>query len=144
MGQTTIPYGSPSCPSPVRRPLCCRCSADHLNRLTGKLPLQSDAEGSLRFQSGNELPVVRWLDLSVGRRRSDFDLINLVGGKPIMGERYAEGARARTWTFAGQPHQSDPQADFRRRQDDAAAHPRTNCAAWPAWATTADPSRKTS
>ena len=94
MGQTTIPYGSPQAvqvqsaglfAASMQRPTT-------LNRLTGKLPQQSDAEGSLRFQSGNELPVVRCMDLSKSAGDEvTFDLINPVGGKPIMGERYAEG-----------------------------------------------------
>ena len=66
MADTTIPYGSPQAvqvqsaglfAASMQRPTI-------LNRLTGKLPQQADAEGSLRFQSGNELPVVRCMDLS--------------------------------------------------------------------------------
>jgi len=82
MPQTTIPYGSPQAvkvqsaglfAANMQRPTT-------LNRLTGKLPTQADAENNLRFQSGNELPIMRCMDL-----------INPVGGKPIMGEEYAEG-----------------------------------------------------
>ena len=94
MGDTVIPYGSPQAvqvqsaglfAASMQRPTM-------LNRLTGKLPQQSDAEGSLRFQSGNELPVVRCMDLSkAAGDEVTFDLINPIGGKPIMGEAYAEG-----------------------------------------------------
>ena len=94
MGDTVIPYGSPQAvqvqsaglfAASMQRPTM-------LNRLTGKLPQQSDAEGSLRFQSGNELPVVRCMDLSKSAGDEvTFDLINPIGGKPIMGEQYAEG-----------------------------------------------------
>ena len=94
MADTTIPYGSPQAvqvqsaglfAASMQRPTI-------LNRLTGKLPQQADAEGSLRFQSGNELPVVRCMDLSkAAGDEVTFDLINPVGGKPIMGEQYAEG-----------------------------------------------------
>ena len=94
MPQTVIPYGSPQAvqvqsaglfAASMQRPTT-------LNRLTGKLPQQADAEGNLRFQSGNEMPIVRCMDLS--KNAGDevtFDLINPIGGKPIMGERFAEG-----------------------------------------------------
>ncbi|MCK4786543.1 MAG: N4-gp56 family major capsid protein [Desulfobacteraceae bacterium] len=63
-----------------------------LNRLTGKLPQQSDAEGKLRFQSPNDMPVVRCMDLTkMAGDEVTFDLINPMSGKPIMGERVAEG-----------------------------------------------------
>jgi len=63
-----------------------------LGRLTGQLPQQSDAESKLRFQSVNEMPIVRCMDLT--KQAGDevtFDLINPIGGKPIMGENVAEG-----------------------------------------------------
>ena len=94
MADTSIPYGSPQAvqvqsaglfAASMQRPTT-------LNRLTGKLPQQADAESNLRFQSGNELPVVRCMDLSkAAGDEVTFDLINPVGGKPIMGEQYAEG-----------------------------------------------------
>lgn len=94
MAETVIPYGSPQAvqiqsaglfAANMQRPTT-------LNRLTGKLPQQADAEASLRFQSGNELPIVRCMDLSkAAGDEVTFDLINPVGGKPIMGEEYAEG-----------------------------------------------------
>ncbi|TJZ60313.1 phage capsid family protein, partial [Chitiniphilus eburneus] len=63
-----------------------------LNRLTGKLPQQADASATLRFQSKNELPVVRCMDLAkTAGDEVTFDLINPINGKPIMGEHYAEG-----------------------------------------------------
>lgn len=94
MPQTVIPYGSPQAvkvqsaglfAASMQRPTV-------LNRLTGKLPQQADAENTLRNQSGNEMPIVRCMDLtkSAGDEVT-FDLINPIGGKPIMGERYAEG-----------------------------------------------------
>lgn len=94
MPQTVIPYGSPQAvqvqsaglfAANMQRPTT-------LNRLTGKLPQQSDAESNLRFQSGNELPIVRCMDLSKSAGDEiTFDLINPIGGKPIMGGAYAEG-----------------------------------------------------
>ena len=71
-----------------------------MNRLTGKLPTQSDAENKLRFQSPNDLPIVRCMDLTkTAGEEITFDLINPLGGKPIMGERNAEGL-GRSMSFA--------------------------------------------
>lgn len=94
MPTTSIPYGSPQAvqiqsaglfAANMQRPTT-------LGRLTGKLPTQADAESNLRFQSSNELPIVRCMDLT--KKAGDeitFDLINPIGGKPIMGEKMAEG-----------------------------------------------------
>lgn len=102
MGITNIPYGSPQAvqiqsaglfAANMQRPTV-------LNRLTGKLPQQSDAESNLRFQSSNELPIVRAMDLT--KNAGDeitFDLINPLGGKPIMGEQNAEGL-GKTMSFS--------------------------------------------
>ncbi|WP_375592291.1 N4-gp56 family major capsid protein [Chitiniphilus eburneus] len=94
MPETTIPYGSPQAvtvqsaglfAASMQRPTV-------LNRLTGKLPQQADASATLRFQSKNELPVVRCMDLAkTAGDEVTFDLINPINGKPIMGEHYAEG-----------------------------------------------------
>ena len=94
MPTTSIPYGSAQAvqiqsaglfAANMQRPTT-------LGRLTGKLPTQADAVSNLRFQSGNELPIVRCMDLT--KKAGDeitFDLINPIGGKPIMGEKIAEG-----------------------------------------------------
>ncbi len=94
MGQTTIAYGSPQAvklqsaglfAANMQRPTM-------INRLTGKLSQQANAEANLRFQSSNDYPVVRCMDLtkSAGDEVT-FDLINPIGGIPIMGEENAEG-----------------------------------------------------
>jgi N4-gp56 family major capsid protein len=71
-----------------------------LNRLTGKLPQQSDAEKTIRRQSSNDYPVVRCMDLTkVAGEEITFDLINPMGGKPIMGSAMAEG-RGRAMNFS--------------------------------------------
>lgn len=98
MGSTVIAYGSPQAvklqsaglfAANMQRPTT-------LNRLAGKLPQQSDAESKLRFQSPNELPIVRCLDLTkVAGDEITFDLVNPIGGKPIMGDAKAEGRGAR-------------------------------------------------
>jgi N4-gp56 family major capsid protein len=92
--KTNIPYGSPQAVQLQSAGLFAanmqRLSV--INRLAGKLPTQSDAESNLRFQSSNEMPIVRCMDLT--KKAGDevtFDLINPVGGKPIMGGENAEG-----------------------------------------------------
>lgn len=63
-----------------------------LNRLSGQLPKQADAEKSLRWQSDNSMPIVRCMDLTkTAGDQITIDLVNPIGGKPIMGERNAEG-----------------------------------------------------
>ena len=71
-----------------------------LNRLTGKMPQQADAEGTIRKQSSKTMPIVRAVDLAKGAGDEiTFDLINPLGGKPIMGGDYAEG-RGRALSFS--------------------------------------------
>lgn len=94
MGQTTIPYGSPLAvkaqsvalfAATMQRPTS-------LGRLAGPMPKQDDAESNLRVQTSADYPVVRAMDLSKGPGDEvTFDLVNPVGGKPIMGGRMAEG-----------------------------------------------------
>jgi N4-gp56 family major capsid protein len=94
MGQTTIPYGSAQAVQLQSAGLFAANMqrATALNRLTGKMPTQSDAESNLRFQSSTDYPVVRCMDLTkMAGDEVTFDLINPIGGKPIMGERNAEG-----------------------------------------------------
>ena len=63
-----------------------------LNRLCGKFPKQSDAESKLRNQTSTDYPIVRCRDLQkMAGDEITFDLINPIGGKPIMGGRMAEG-----------------------------------------------------
>jgi hypothetical protein len=65
-----------------------------------------------------------------------FDLINPMGGKPIMGARMAEGRGRSDELLAGPPaHQPGALPDQRRRHDDAAAHRARAAQAWLApWA----------
>jgi len=63
-----------------------------LNRLTGPMPTQANAESSIRMQSSNTYPIVVSKDLS--KTAGDeilFDLVNPLGGLPIMGGENAEG-----------------------------------------------------
>ena len=94
MPTTNIPYGSDQAVKLQSIGLFAACMQrpTTIGRLTGSLPKQADAEKNLRFQSGNEMPIVRCMDLT--KKAGDevtFDLINPIGGKPIMGERIAEG-----------------------------------------------------
>ena len=94
MANTHIPYGSPQAVQLQSLGLFASCMQrpTTIGRLTGKLPTQGDAEKNLRFQSSNEMPIVRCMDLTKkAGDEVDFDLINPIGGKPIMGERHAEG-----------------------------------------------------
>ncbi|MDP9895374.1 N4-gp56 family major capsid protein [Variovorax boronicumulans] len=94
MSQTSIPYGSPLAlkaqsvalfAATMQRPT-------NLGRLAGPMPTQSDAESNLRVQSSADYPIVRSMDLSkVAGDEVTFDLVNPIGGKPIMGGRMAEG-----------------------------------------------------
>jgi len=65
-------------------------------RLTGKMPKQADAESNLRVQSSTEMPIVQVMDLTrLAGDEVTFDLVNPIGGKPIMGGRLAEGLGAK-------------------------------------------------
>lgn len=63
-----------------------------MNRLTGPAPQQSQAEAKLKGQSSPDFPLVRVTDLS--KQAGDtvsVDMFNVIGGRPIMGDRNAEG-----------------------------------------------------
>lgn len=60
--------------------------------LTGPSPKQAAAERKLKGQSSPDYPIVRVTDLSRGPGdQVSVDLINITAGKPIMGDRNAEG-----------------------------------------------------
>lgn len=63
-----------------------------INRITGQLPKQPSAENTLRWQSDNAMPIVRCMDLTkTAGDEITIDLINPIGGKPVMGEQNIEG-----------------------------------------------------
>ena len=102
MGATNIPYGSAQAIVLQSVGLFAANMQRNttLNRLTGKFPTQSDAEHTMRKQSSNEMPIVRCMDLQkMAGDEITFDLINPMGGKPIMGGQMAEG-RGRQMTFS--------------------------------------------
>lgn len=65
----------------------------NLNALTGPAPKQSDAEAQIKQQTNAGMPFVRVSDLSTDPKgdKVTVDAFNITGGKPIMGDRNAEG-----------------------------------------------------
>lgn len=91
---TNLPYGSPQAITIQSAGLFAANMQRNttIGRLTGKFPQQAEAESTIRKQSSNQMPIVRAMDLQ--RMAGDeitFDLINPMGGKPIMGSNNAEG-----------------------------------------------------
>lgn len=64
-----------------------------LNALTGSAPKQSDAEANIKLQTDPGMPFVRITDLSTDPKgdKVTVDAFNVTSGKPIMGDRNAEG-----------------------------------------------------
>jgi len=94
MSITNLPYGSDQAIRIQSAGLFAACMQRNttLNRLTGSMPTQADAEGAMRVQSSNKYPIVLCKDLSkTAGEEITFDLINPLGGKPIMGGANAEG-----------------------------------------------------
>lgn len=99
---TNIPYGSPQAIVLQSAGLFAANMQRNttMNRLTGKFPQQAQAEATIRKQSSNEMPIVRAMDLQkMAGEEITFDLINPMGGKPIMGSNVAEG-RGRAMSFS--------------------------------------------
>lgn len=102
MSSTNIPYGSPLAIKLQSAGLFAANMQRNttLNRLTGKLPQQASAEATIRRQSSSEMPIVRCMDLTkMPGDEVTFDLINPMGGVPIMGSEYAEG-RGQSMSFS--------------------------------------------
>lgn len=67
-----------------------------LNNLVGNAPTQSMAEGVLRQQSSEFMPIVQVMDLiKTAGDKVTVDAINVVKGRPIMGDQNAEGKGAK-------------------------------------------------
>lgn len=91
---TNLPYGSPQAITIQSAGLFAANMQRNttLGRLTGKFPQQAEAESTIRKQSATEMPIVRCMDLQkMAGDEVTFDLINPMGGKPIMGSNNAEG-----------------------------------------------------
>lgn len=65
----------------------------NLNAMTGPAPKSGDAEDTLKLQTDPGMPFVRIRDLSSDPKgdKVTVDAFNVTGGKPIMGDRNAEG-----------------------------------------------------
>jgi hypothetical protein len=65
----------------------------NLSAMTGPAPKQADAEATLKQQTDAGMPFVRITDLASSPKgdKVTVDAFNVVGGKPIMGDRNAEG-----------------------------------------------------
>lgn len=65
----------------------------NLNALTGPAPTLDNAEANIRQQTDPAMPFVRITDLSTDPKgdKVTVDAFNVTGGKPIMGDRNAEG-----------------------------------------------------
>lgn len=60
--------------------------------LTGPQPKQADAEAKLKIQTTPGMPVIRVTDLSkMAGDTVSVDCVDITGGKPLMGDRNAEG-----------------------------------------------------
>lgn len=64
----------------------------NLNAMTGPAPKQSDAEATLKQQTDAGMPFVRITDLASDKGdKVTVDAFDVVSGKPLMGDRNAEG-----------------------------------------------------
>ena len=91
---TNIPYGSPLANKLQSAGLFAANMQRNttINRLTGKFPQQANAENTIRQQTTTNMPIVRCMDLTkMAGDEIEFDFVNHLGGKPIMGSRNAEG-----------------------------------------------------
>ena len=94
MAQTNIPVGSPLARKVYGAALFAQTQRQPslMNNMTGNAPKQADAEAKLKGQTSPDMPLVRVTDLSKTQGDTvSVDLINATGGKPIMGDRQAEG-----------------------------------------------------
>lgn len=94
MAQTQVPQGSPLAVKHYSAAIFAKTitAPSFDNNLTGAAPKQSDAEAKLRGQTSPDMPIVRVTDLSKGSGDAvSVDAFDIVTGKPIMGDRNAEG-----------------------------------------------------
>lgn len=94
MAQTQIRAGSPLARKIYGAALFARViQAPAFTRsLTGDAPAQGDAEAKLKGQTASTMPIVRVTDLSKTQGDAvSVDLFDTINGKPIVGDRLAEG-----------------------------------------------------
>lgn len=91
---TMIPYGDPRAAKIYSAALFAQHMQRHtvMSRLVGPVPNEATAGKILRWQNDSSMPIVQCMDLTRSAGDEIFlDLIKPVGGKPVMGERFAEG-----------------------------------------------------
>ncbi|OGT02157.1 MAG: hypothetical protein A2143_00745 [Gallionellales bacterium RBG_16_57_15] len=92
--QTQVPAGSALARKVFGAALFAKVvtATSFIKNLTGDAPKQSDAEAKLKGQTVADMPVVRVTDLSKSAGETvSVDAFDTIGGKPIMGDRNAEG-----------------------------------------------------
>lgn len=92
--QTQIPAGSPLARKIYGAALFAASQRQPslLNRMTGPAPQQGQAEAKLKGQTTPDMPLVRVTDLSKSAGDAvSVDMFNVIGGRPIMGDKNAEG-----------------------------------------------------
>lgn len=94
MSMTNVPAGHPTARKVYSAALFAQTQRrpSFANRLTGAAPQQAAAQQKLRSQTSKDMPVVSVTDLTKGAGDTiTVDLYHTTGGKPIMGDRNAEG-----------------------------------------------------
>lgn len=95
MAQTTVASGSNLAVTQFSAALTSQIirAPGNLNSLTGKAPTQKEAEAQIKQQTNAGSPFIRVADLNTDPKGDQVtvDAFNIVGGKPIMGDRNAEG-----------------------------------------------------
>ena len=98
MAQTNVASTSPQANKIVSAALFAQAVREPspMNNLIGNAPTQSMAENVLRQQSSEHMPIVQVMDLqSTAGDKVSVDAIGVVNGRPIMGDRNAEGRGAK-------------------------------------------------
>jgi len=98
MAQTNVASSSPQANKIVSAALFAQAVREPspMNNLIGNAPTQAMAEGVLRQQSSEHMPIVQVMDLqSTAGDKVSVDAIGVVNGRPIMGDRNAEGRGAK-------------------------------------------------
>lgn len=97
MSSSNVPATSPQANKIVSAALFAQAVREPspMNNLIGDAPTQVMAEGVLRQQSSEHMPIVQVLDLaSTAGDKVTMDVINVTKLRPIMGDRNAEGQGA--------------------------------------------------
>lgn len=94
MSQTSVPQGSSLAVKEYSVALFAQSlrNPSIMRNLTGPAPQIADAQRKLKNQTAPSMPVVRVTDLSkTAGDTISVDCVDIIGGKPIVGDRNAEG-----------------------------------------------------